>query len=68
MGSGGLVRAHSPFSFATASKATGSLLTEKRLRAMMGVLEANMTVANVFEIAVVLAILYVAYLFYQKRG
>jgi hypothetical protein len=35
---------------------------------MMGVMEANMTVANVFEIAVVLAILYVAYLFYQKRG
>jgi hypothetical protein len=34
----------------------------------MGVLEANMTVANVVEVVVVLAILYGAYRFYQKRG
>jgi len=34
----------------------------------MGVLEANMTVANVVEVVVVLAILYVAYRFYQKTG
>ena len=33
-----------------------------------GGLEANMTVANVVEVVVVLAILYVAYRFYQKRG
>jgi len=50
------------------SKATSGLLTQKRLRAMMGVLEANMTVANVVEVVGVLAILYVAYRFYQKRG
>ena len=31
-------------------------------------LEANMTVANVIEIVVVLAILYAAYRFFQKRG
>jgi hypothetical protein len=30
--------------------------------------EANMTVANMIEIVVVLAILYVAYRFFQKRG
>ena len=35
---------------------------------MMGVLEADMTLANVVEVVVVLAILYVAYRFYQKRG
>jgi hypothetical protein len=49
---------------------TSSLLTRKRLRAMirMRVMEANMAVANVVEVVVVLAILYVAYRFYQKRG
>ena len=35
---------------------------------MMEVLAANMTVGNVVEIVVILAILYVAYRFYQKRG
>jgi hypothetical protein len=30
--------------------------------------EANMTVKGVIELVVVLAILYVAYRFYQKRG
>jgi small-conductance mechanosensitive channel len=30
--------------------------------------EANMTVTNVIEAVVVLAILYVAYRFFQKRG
>jgi hypothetical protein len=30
--------------------------------------EANMTVTNVIELVVVLAILYVAYRFFQKRG
>jgi hypothetical protein len=35
---------------------------------MMRVLEANMTVANVIEVVVVLAILYAAYRLYQKRG
>ena len=44
------------------------LLTQKRLRVMMRVLEANMTVANVIEVVVVLAILYAAYRLYQKRG
>jgi hypothetical protein len=36
---------------------------------MIGALEAKtMTVANVVEVVVVLAILYAAYRFYQKRG
>jgi hypothetical protein len=32
------------------------------------VLEANMTVTNVIEVVVVLAILYTAYRFFQKRA
>jgi hypothetical protein len=32
------------------------------------VLEANMTVTNVIEVVVVLAILYAAYRFFQKRA
>ena len=39
------------------------------LCAIMGAVEARtMTVTNVLEIVVVLAILYVTYRFYQKRG
>ena len=54
--------------WAKTSKATSISLTQKRLRAMMGMSEADMTVANVVEVVGVLAILYVAYRFYQKRG
>jgi len=34
----------------------------------MGVQEANMTIANVIEVVVVLAILYAGYRLFQKRG
>jgi hypothetical protein len=43
-------------------------LTQNGLHAIIIALEANMTAANVIEIVVVLAILYIAYRFYQKRG
>lgn len=50
------------------SKTTNSLTDIEATPCDDGALEANMTVANMIEIVVVLAILYVAYRFFQKRS